>query len=195
MKLSNNDMINYAAVLVIVVSLASIGMQITGYAAVTDTAVVNVTVMTSAAINFTTDYINFGEGLVDGGQSGAHLHTNGTATVDGNWTSLGSGFTLENIGNVNLSLGLMADNDADGFIGGTNPQFRYLVSESAGNAGSCASASGTWTDFTTSNVSVCANFPIEDTRDEVDVDIHLYIPSDSNVGELTATVTATGQFT
>ncbi len=193
MSLSKRDMINYTAILVIVVSLASIGMQLTGFATVTDTGVVNVTVDTAAGINFTAAFIDFSNGTVNGGQAGATLDTENSATVNGSWGQTASGFILENIGNVNVSLGLQADKDAAAYLGGTSPTFKYKVSED--EAGSCASNNASsYKEFTTSNVGACPTFPFADAMDSIFVDIQLYIPSDSYTGNLTATVTATGTF-
>ena len=189
MKLSRDEMISYAAVLVIVVSLASIGMQLTGFATYNDTAVVNVTITSLAAINFTADFIDFGEGVVN--NSGTTLNTNGTAPISGNWSQITDNLTLENIGNVNVSLGLLADKDADAFLGGASPLFQYYITEDL--ADSCTGGTtGVYTDFTMSNVTVCPNFPFNDAMDRIAIDIMLYIPSDSFTGEQTATITATG---
>jgi len=195
MKFSKEDVISCIAILVIVASLVSIGMQFTGYAAVTDTAVVNVTVSSSAAINFTTDTINFNSGAVNNGAAGATLNTEGTVT-DGTWSATSSGLTLENIGNVNVSLGLKADKVAADYLGGTSPSFKYKVSDAAGETGACVNNTATsYTEFTTSNTTVCSPLQFNDSMDAIDINIQLYIPSDSNVGEQTATITATGTYT
>lgn len=196
-KMSKDDMISYLAILIIVVSLASIGMRLTGYANVTDTAVVNVTIDTSAAINFTVDYLDFGNGTVDNGQPGAYLYTNGTAPIDGSWSTVTDNLTLENIGNTNLTLWIYADNDADGFLGGTNPEFKYAVSED--EVGACNGATdladgSTFYDINTSNFTICSEFPFDNSRDQLALDIMLFIPEDSYIGERIATIVAVGEF-
>lgn len=192
MKLSKTDMINYGAILVIVVSLASIGMQLTGFATVTDTAIVNVTIESSAAINFTVAFVDFGNGTVNGGQAGATLNTENSVT-DGDWTPISSGLTLENIGNVNVTLGFSSDKDADAYLGGTNPTFKYKLT--VDEAGACSdNGASSYTEINTTNFNVCTTFPFADAMDQVSIDIELYIPSDSKVGEQTATITATGEF-
>lgn len=195
MKLSNNDMVNYVAILVIVVSLASIGMELTGYAA-TDTGVVEVTIESSAAINFTIDEIDFGSGQVDTGADYAVLYTNSTSGVgnvtDGTWGGADNGFTIENIGNVNVSLGLASTQDAAAYLGGANPEFQYMITEKESD--SCEDMVSGWIDFTTSDVQVCSLFDVADDSDEIYVDIRLQIPSSSSQGERTATITATGTY-
>ena len=194
MKFSRTDLIAYAAILIIVVSLASIGMKFTGYDTVTDTGVVNVTVSSSAAINFTTDFVNFGAGSVTDGSAGATINTETTVT-GGDWSATSTGLVIENIGNVNVSLGLKADKAAAAYLGGTSPTFKYKVNETSGNTGSCAgNTASSYTSFTTGDVEVCPVFEFNDSKDEIDIDIEIYIPSDSNIGELTATITATGTY-
>jgi len=195
MKFSGRDVISYVAIFVIVVSLASIGMKFTGYDTVDDTARINVTVVTSAAINFTADFIEFGVGSVTEGQAGATMDTEGSAVPTGSWTSPATGLVLENIGNVNVSLGLQASDLAQDYLGGTGPLFQYMVSNSSGDTGSCnGNTAPSYTNFTTGNVEVCAELGTDAGQDEVDIDIKLYIPSDSFTGNLTATITATGTY-
>jgi len=192
MKLSGEDMFSYLAILVIVISLASIGMQFTGN--VTHDAVVNVTVSESAAINFTVALVNFASGSVTDGAAGATLETGvDSATADGSWSGTQDALTLQNIGNVNVTLGFMASDVAADYLGGTSPTFKYKVTNGASDAGACVSnGASDWTEFTTSNAVACSPLQYEDSADEIDVDIQIYIPSDSNTGEQTATITATG---
>lgn len=191
-KISKQDWVSYISIIVIVVSLASIGMNLTGYATVTDTAVVNVTIDTSAAINFTTAFVDFGNGTVNGGESGANLSTENSVT-GGSWSPISSGLVLENIGNTNVSIAFKSDKNADTYIGGTNPTFKYKITET--ESGSCAgnTASG-YIEINTTDFTVCPIFPYSDSNDEISIDIELYIPSDSLVGEQTATITATGTY-
>ncbi|MCK4996831.1 hypothetical protein KAS08_00875 [Candidatus Pacearchaeota archaeon] len=192
MKLSKNDMVNYGAILVIVVSLASIGMQLTGFATVQDTGIVNVTIDSAAAINFTIAFIDFGNGTVDAGPAGATLDTEGTVT-DGNWDTVSANLTLENIGNENVSLNFSSDEDADTYLGGTNPTFKYKVT--ADESGACVdNTASSYIDMNTTSTEVCTTFPFADAMDQISIDIELYIPSDSFTGEQTATITATGTY-
>ena len=197
-KLSKDDVISYVSVLVIVISLASIGMRLTGYANVTDTAVVNVTIDSKAALNFTVDFLDFGNGTVDNGQAGAYLYTNGTAPVGGTWSdTLTHGLTLENIGNTNLTLEFYANVDADSFLGGSSPLLMYAVEENETDAcqGGIDLADGTtYRDLNTTNITLCSTFPFDNDMDELNIDIMLYVPEDSFIGERTATITAVGYY-
>lgn len=197
-KLSKDDIISYLAIFIIIVSLASIGMKLTGYANVTDIAVVNVTIDSKAALNFTIDFLDFGNGTVDNGELGAYLYTNGTSPIGGTWsTTLTHGLTLENIGNTNLTLEMYASTDADGFLGGSSPLFRYSVDENETDAcqGGIDLADGsTYRDLNTTNITLCSVFPFDNGMDELDIDIMLYVPEDSFIGERTATITAIGYY-
>jgi len=173
--------------------MASIGMQFTGNV-VTDEAVVNVTVSESAAINFTVALVDFSSGSVNNGSAGATLETGvDSATAEGTWTGTQSALTLQNIGNVNVTLGLMANKIAADYLGGTSPTFKYKVTDGASDSGACVSnGASTYTEFTTNNAVACSPLQFQDSADEIDLDIQLYIPSDSNTGTQTATITATG---
>jgi len=194
MKFSKEDAISYVAVLVIVVSLASIGIQFTGYATTDDSATVNVTITTSAAINFTVDLVDFGTGSVNNGSAGATLATGANLSeADGTWTGTKSALTLENIGNVNVTLNLSANAAAQAYLGGTDPLFQYKVTDNETDA--CGGVAGTYANFTTGDgVLVCSPLDFDNDRDKINIDIKLYIPSDSNVGTQTATITATGTY-
>ena len=193
MKFSKGDIISYAAIIVIVVSMASIGMQFTGYDTISSkTAIVNVTIETSAAINFTIALVEFGEGSVTAEESGATLET-GEAAVNGDWAGTISALSLENIGNVNITLNLSADVAAAAYLGGSSPLFQYKVTDA--DANSCGGVAGTYIDFaTTPGALVCSPLDWNDTRDEINIDIKLFIPVDAAVGTKTATITASGTY-
>jgi hypothetical protein len=179
------------AVLVIVISLASFGVQLTGRA--TDTAVVNVTVSSAATINFTDDFINFGVGQVTAGDN-ATLDSNDTSATNGNWSWSADYFTLENIGNSNVSVELKTSSNATTFLGGTDPAFRY--SFVSGETGSCVnqSATGIWLDVnvTDPGTPLCNPLYMMSNNDTINISVQLIIPTDSYTGTLTSTFTATG---
>ena len=191
------DIISYVAILVIIVSLGSLGMQITGHSTVTDEAIVNVTVSSSAAINFTVDLVEFGTGSVNNGTLGSTLET-GQTPIGGTWSAEPAALTLENIGNVNLTLNISASEAADDYLGGKDPLFQYKVTDAASNTGACvgngASAYKNFTTTAASAVLACNPLQFDDDKDEIDVNIKLYIPSDSVTGTHTATITATGTY-
>ena len=90
-KIDITTLIGYVAILVIIISLANIGVRLTGR--VTDTGIVNVTIESRADIEFTTELINFGSGQVDAGQTSCILTTVGDGTkTTGNWTETGDNF-------------------------------------------------------------------------------------------------------
>lgn len=204
--MNSDDLLLSVAVVAVVVSLLGMGMTyysvdnfkktwVTGFA-VTDTAIVNLTVESNLAINFTTDLIEFGSGQVDAGASNATLDTAAGTVTNGNWTVVTQGFVLENIGNVDANLSFKTGKTAGEFIGGAaagGPQYKWNVTDD--EAGSCEATSGftlgAWNDYNTSGVEVCDVFYANDTKDAIRIDIFLLIPSDSKTGTLTDTVTAT----
>jgi len=185
----------YIAIAVIVVSLLVIGMRLTGHV-VESSGIVNVSVDPTAAINFTTDFINFGNGSVNAGSASAILQSNDTAAVNGGWNwNVPQNFTLENIGNVNVVLDLKTNKDAAAFIGGTNPEYQYGVNVNESEATSCNTTIifNQW--YTVNNVSsgdtICSNFSFVDAHDQLEISVRLVIPSDSLTGNFTDTFTAT----
>ncbi|MCX6743301.1 MAG: hypothetical protein NT116_03620 [Candidatus Parcubacteria bacterium] len=188
------QIVGYLAIIVIVISIAAMGVRLTGH--VTSTGVVNVTIESAAGLNFTTNFINFGSGRVTQGQSSATIYSRGpTNTTHGNWTVPNTKFVLENIGNVNLTVTLMTNSNASGFIGGTNPsyQFNYTTAE----VGSCTNmTSQTWQDVNTTSPGtlICSPLRFNSTSNTIWIDVRLLIPSDSKSGLIayTDTFTATG---
>jgi len=188
MSLTKNDFITYFLVLAIVVSLGFIGVSFTGRVA--DSAFLNVTVTSTANINFTSDNITFGSGVVTGGQTFAYLDTEGNI-VDGSWGAVSSGFVLENIGNVNVSLNITASNDADGFIGGTSPAYNYKISD-VESASCTGGGAGSYIPLNESGPELaCAIFSYHNSYDAINLDINLTIPHDASQGELNSTIIAT----
>jgi hypothetical protein len=181
---SKSQLIGYAAIIVIVIALASIGMKFTGFATAEDTAVVNITIASSAAINFTTDFISFGSGSVNTGEASATVSTDAD-TVTGTWQNTTPKLVLENIGNVDVALGLKSDKVASDLIGGTSPSFKYKVSDT------CVKG---YTEFLTSEAAICP-FPFANANDSITLDIKMLIPSDAIPGSKTAIITAVGTYT
>ncbi len=160
---------------------------------------VNISVVTNTAINFTSATISWGSGQVTNSSSVAILDTAPGTVTNGSWVSIASGFVIENIGNINVTLDIQAAKNATDFLGGANPLYRYNVTEI--ESGSCLNASGgsgalqltSYLDMntTTPGTRVCGRFQYLDSFDSVSVDIHLRIPSDSLTGSLSDTMTAT----
>ena len=189
------QLLGWVAIMVIIISVVNIGIKITGKATDTDTAVVNVTIESATVINFTTDFIDFGSGRVFENSSSAILDSNGSGSIPGgNWTEPGTVFTLENIGNTNVSIELATGKDADGFLGGTTPGYKYAYLDN--EAGSCINQTGDqalWIDVnsTAPGTLICNPLYSADANDAIDIRIQITIPSDSLSGEQTDTFTAT----
>ena len=191
-NIQGGQMIAYFAVAVIAISLFVIGARLTGFDVLTDTAEVNVTISPLAAINFTTDFIDFGTGTVLLGAANAMLESNGTAAVNGTWSWTAQYFELENIGNINVSLKLKSGKTAAQFLGGSSPSYEYVVRDT--ESGSCIDIPAGWQTATGSDATICSSFKIKDSNDRIRIDVKLVIPSDSNsgTGGFTDTFTATG---
>ena len=171
-------------------SFVAIDNFMTGFA--TSSGDINVTIGNYTSINFTTSNINFGSGAVSG-DTAATLFTNGTATIGGTWTSPSSGFIIENIGNVNLSIRIVGVDSAATLIGGTGSSYQYLVTNE--EADSCVDI--TPTAYADVNISgdgtlICSNFISASGSDEIGIDIKLVIPIDATqTGAVSDTLTAT----
>ena len=180
-------------------SVSSLVTRISGYA--TSTGQANITVESHALANFTTNYVSWGSGRVSVGQTFAVLNTMETNNVtNGNWTLNTNGFRIENNGNVNVSIDLLAGKSAAQFIGGTNPGYQWNVSNveamsclnsTGGNMSS--SGFGTWATVNNTNpgTRMCDRLFFSDSNDLIRIDLNLSIPYDSSQGALTDTLTAT----
>ena len=165
--------------------------QVTGK--VTETGSANLTVESLASINFTTNSIEWGSGIVDSGESFAYLDTHSGTVVNGNWTANSAGLVLENIGNMNVTLVLSTGLNGTSFLGGTNPDYEWNISES--EASSCTATAnytlGSFVDVNFSGVTICSPLNFADAQDVIRIDINLSVPSDAFTGFLEDTITAT----
>jgi len=211
---SDNSVLNFTLVvagLLFVLSVFFYSNQgasqwLTGFVTDTnDTAVVNVTVEETIAINFTRDTLDFGSGRIftgasnatlDSGRTGAAIATNVTG---GNFSGNTGGLTLENIGNANLTLWLKTNRTAFDFLGGTTPAPEYQFNVTNNETGSCLATSGftlgalfnmNATNSSLDGTRICDKFFFEGTRDVVRIDIRIVIPSDSRTGLLQDTIVA-----
>jgi len=190
------------AVAAVVLSLFSVGLLylsvgnfvnlISGR--VTGTA--NLTVEPLAAVNFTTNSVNWGSGRVNTGVSRAYLLAASDGfVVNGNWTTVVSGLILKNTGNTNVTLNLSVGKTAASFIGGTNPVYQWMVTEaqinscfnSTGGTGGMAFMGQYLTPNTTSSTYCAILFP---GLNGMEINFNLSIPSDSITGALGDIVTA-----
>lgn len=155
---------------------------------------VNITINSNAVINFTVNLVDFGSGTIDSGKSSAIIDTRG-AVIDGNWTPVNQGFTLENMGNTNLSVYIRSNFNASEFLGGTNPQYYYMISNSEKN--SCAVPGvpfSTWIPVNNLGLGdkVCDVLRAQSTNNSLDLDLRLVIPSDALLGQRIDVFTALG---
>ena len=176
----------------LVVTLNKYGV-ITGRA--TDTGTANLTIEAEASISFSDADCDFGSGSVIEDAGSAILYSNGSDNINGTWTNQScNGLTVQNDGNVNVTLNLTSGKDADDFIGGaaaTN-SFKWIMSE--GEAGSCAgtfSVNDTFTEITISPTVICTDFLYNDSKDTINIDFELIIPEDA-LGTKGVIITATG---
>ena len=169
---------------------------------------VNVTVSTVSAIEFTNDTLNWGSGVVNttGGCNNATLTTNYTAgsVTCGNWSTAVRGLTIENTGNLNVSISLNSSQTAAQLFGGTAARQAFQWNITAVKGGSCLNGTcgttspqnttlATWYDvnITTGQV-ICDCMPWNPTKDLISIDILLKVPDDATVtGQRSATITAT----
>ena len=186
--------VSVAGAFVTYLSVSQLATTISGFA--TSTGQANLTVESVVQVNFTTNFVSWGSGRVNPGQSLAQLTTLETNNVtNGNWTlTVPGGFRLENIGNTNVTLDLLAGKTAAQFLGGTGPVYQWNVSNV--EATSCANNQTTlmtWfnVNITSPGTRFCGNFTYYNAADLIRIDINLTVPYDSISGALTDTITAT----
>jgi hypothetical protein len=147
------------------------------------TGYVNVSITTTLAIEVIQEDIDFGEGAVDAGESNAELYTNQANAPTqnrGNWT-LPNAYAIEvrNVGNINCSLDVGSSKTASSFIGGTNPEYQWKVSDK--EAGSCSGGltHSVWYDVN-SSARLCQHLSPINSSDEIFLDIRVVVPYDAN---------------
>jgi hypothetical protein len=185
-----NHILTYVSILVIFLSFISLGLVLNGNAVGT----LNITIYKFVNINFTTNLVNFGNGAIDSGKVNATIDTLGNV-INGNWTPTNSGFILENIGNVDVSLDLKSGKTAIQFLGGTSPLYQYNFTDKAGKTGSCTNGTfpkGAWINVNTTNSGdrLCNPLRFSDSNNTIRIDLKLVIPADSLTGNLTDIFTA-----
>ena len=194
--MKTTEAIVYTSIAVIVVSLFFIGTEITGFTFANDTGVVNVTIGTSAAISFTTSFLDFGSGAVTPGAV-AVLDSESTV-INGTWANVTGELILENIGNVNVILTLETDKNASDFIGGSaNQAFEAKVADQVGNTGACTGAnvfgSGYFPINETPQDACGTSFGYDVNTDEIIIDFNMTIPDDAT-GTRTVEIKAVGTY-
>lgn len=207
--MKSGDILLIVAILAVIVSVIGVGItynyigslknKLTGFAAGSGT--INLSIESVVTINFTTDIINWSSGMVAAGNQNATLCTswyNLSNVSNGNWTGNTAGLIIENIGNNNVSLNISAGKDAAELLGGTSPLYQLNFTNVEPN--SCLNFTG-GTDqltylgsFQTANTTqriFCGKLSPADGSDSLRIDVKLVIPSNSKVGTLSDTITAT----
>ena len=174
--------------------LNKIGL-ITGFAT-TDTGFVNITLGVNVSITATTNTVNFGSGFLNPIYDWVVLTTEDGTTVPTNWSNTtvydATPLVIENDGNVNLTLNFSSDKDADAFIGGDGPYFKYASANK--EAGACGSGLiDAYVDVTGGATTqwICTNMGSSTGLDEVYVNISLKIPTGVSSGAKAATLSFT----
>lgn len=179
--------------------------QITGR--VTDTAwgSANVTISSITQINVSTTgttnntNISFGTGYVLSGwdyctMSSQSLTLFESGGCSAGLNSPGVNFTLQNVGNTNLTVNISCNKDAAAFLGGTNPTFNYAV-DNGTESGCKGMISGptNWFAFnSTTPTIICTNLSHVTSEDTMQVAVNISIPANSKTGSLEAIITFTG---
>lgn len=149
-------------------------------ALVTSEGYVNLSVSTTANVNFSVNTLNFGAGTHDAGTTtNASLDSTGTTSTRGNWSWSNQRLILDNVGNVNVSLNLSAGKTAAAFLGGNSPGYWWNISNS--DAAACANTSATdrWLATTTTETYFCSRLGHGGIANSIRIDILLHVPVDA----------------
>ena len=168
----------FAVAVSLFVAYSSFGNLLTGHLVATGT--VNLSVTTNSQINFTVANVNFGAGTVEQGGF-VNLITNGTTSGGASWGTVSTPLTVENIGNVNVTLNISFGKNADSLIGGTSPLYKYNVSNSEANScnvGTSGFGLGVFRDANSTSTRVCDIFAYDNNLDVITIDLWIAIPDD-----------------
>jgi len=198
-------------------------LGLTGYATagINSTGKINLTMMQGVIINFTTDYIDWGAGIVDAGRYNATLDTSRTqsgclySTSVPNCLMYGanfsgpygannktSGLIVYNIGNVNASVFLHTDQNATTLLGGSTPSapplYQFNVTNNGTNA--CTPPAGftlgAWYDMNKTvddGTPICGNLSFVSNKNSIKIDVRIVIPSTSRTGYLYDNITVVAE--
>lgn len=184
---------NFLALLVVVaIAVALAGFMLparmTGNALNTGTLAADIN--STTAINFTDASIDFGTLAVPTGVISCQVDTESNNNCTG--SAVDDGFTVENIGNEDVSLQLKTGKNAAELIAGTTPKYQYKVTDK--DSGACANLTVIKyydVNKTSPGTEICSVFQKGPTVDELYIDVLLVIPSDATAGAKSDTFTAT----
>ena len=182
------------AVLAVIVTLLTLVVTINKFGVTgkaTDTATANFTISSQASISFITNIVNWGTGTVEELAEYCTLDTEGNVANGVGFTSVNQGLTLQNDGNVNITVNLTSSKDADSFIGGKNPLFQWMVHNNESNSCLTGLTPTSYTTVTTTATTVCTNMSYNDSSDTIDIDLKVQVPEDA-IGTKGCVITATG---
>ncbi len=183
-KMNENNLLMIVAIVAVGVALINLGItinkigdirEITGYA--TGIGEANVTIISAASVAFITSSVNWGYGRVNETPIYAYMDTEGNV-VDGNWTPVTQGLTLQNDGNCNVTFNISTDTAAT-FIGGTGPWYQIKLSNNESNSCGGVNSLSTYTNTTGTVQQACDNFSYATNSRAVDIDINITIPEDA----------------
>lgn len=182
----------FLLLLLLLLIIPFLTFKFTGYS-ITNSGDISVTVLPMAAIDFKINEIDFGSGKVNSGEMNATIDTKGNVSR-GSWIPTFGGFTIENIGNINLSLTLKSTKTASEFIGGTGPGYFFSIDNIEDNSCTSGLVFGQWYEVNTTypGTAICNNFNSEELNNSISVDLRLVIPHDSRLGFQNDTFTAIG---
>jgi hypothetical protein len=167
-------------------------MSTIAYAGIEGSVDLNLTETTE--VSFTTASVNWGTGHVTSGHTSCTLTTGDAELADGctDFTAVSAPLVIENMGNNDVKLELVSNRNADDFIGGTSPSFKWMMT--ANETTSCTGITpGTYTTVNTTSpgTQVCTRFFANDTKDALNIGLEVVIPSDTAAAAKSATITAT----
>jgi len=151
---------------------------------------VTIVIAGGTEVSFTTESVSWGTGSVTVGGTTCTLDTEGTTTGCTGFTTVNAPLVIENIGDNDVKLDLKSSKNADEFIGGTGSTFKWKMT--AGEADSCTDITPVdYTNVTKTDTRVCSTFYTLTTKDTLEVDLEIVIPSDTTAEAKSATITAT----
>jgi hypothetical protein len=165
-------------------TVLNIGGSPTGFA-ITDltNGTVNYDIDTNVLVNFTVATIDWGSGTVDTGSGENNCTMETTATANSaacdtfNSLGAGAGFTLENIGNNNVSVNLTFQDAIATFLPlSTTGESALWYKVNDGAESACVSETSTYTAVADINPhEICTEMDYVTAHDEFDIDIKIAI--------------------
>ena len=168
----------------------------TGFATLNTTGLAQLTVNTTADVRFVVNSVNWGSGSVNVSLLWCMMNTTGAKSPGcQSFTTVSQGLTLVNDGNNNVSVQLYSNVSAVTFLGGTNPNFEYNVSNNI--TGSCQGSGVTPTVFTDVNTTlpgtqICPLLDFNPTKNSLLIGVLVNFSYDAPQGAKSALFNAVG---